>query len=283
LRCLQPKIADPLKLTGPLLTSSRPLSVTVKDQGSDEPVTLHYDRSGAGKHPVLLLPGALGSASTDFAPQLELMKDDQQLGLVAWDPRGYGRSRPPARSFPLDFFHRDADDAVALMTSLGLIPFSLWGWSDGGITAMHIAAKYPDKVKKMVIWGSNAFVSDADVQMYESIRNIDKWSERMKKPMIDMYGEEYFRKCWEDWCDCFKMFKETRDGDICKDLLATISCPTLIIHGDKDPMVGDEHPTFLLKSIKRSKLINVTEGKHNLHLKFAQEFNKRAKYFLLNG
>ena len=68
-----------------------------------------------------------------------------------------------------------------------------------------------------------------------------------------------------------------------QELLTDIACPTLIIHGDKDPMVGDEHPQFLLKNIKNSKLINVTEGKHNLHLKFAEEFNKRAKYFLLNG
>ena len=48
-------------------------------------------------------------------------------------------------------------------------------------------------------------------------------------------------------------------------------------------MVDDEHPQFLQENIKNSKLINVTEGKHNLHLKYAEEFNKRAKYFLLNG
>jgi len=169
------------------------------------------------------------------------------------------------------------------MKSLQLEPFSMWGWSDGGITAMHIAAKYPEAVRKMVVWGSNAYVSEADLQMYESIRNIDKWSERMKKPMIELYGEEYFRRCWEDWVDCFKRFYCENDGNICRELLTDIACPTLIIHGDKDPMVGDEHPQFLLKNIKNSKLINVTEGKHNLHLKFAEEFNKRAKYFLLNG
>ena len=68
-----------------------------------------------------------------------------------------------------------------------------------------------------------------------------------------------------------------------QELLADIKCPTLIIHGDKDPMVGDEHPQYLLDNIATSKLIHVTEGKHNLHLKYAEEFNKRAKYFLLNG
>ena len=32
---------------------------------------VHYVREGTGPHPVLLLPGALGSAVSDFTPQLE--------------------------------------------------------------------------------------------------------------------------------------------------------------------------------------------------------------------
>lgn len=35
--------------------------------------------------------------------------------MVGWDPRGNGRSRPPDRDFPPDFFERDAKDAVDLM------------------------------------------------------------------------------------------------------------------------------------------------------------------------
>ena len=56
-------------------------------------------------------------------------------------PQGYGNSRPPDRTFPSarEFFAQDADDAVALMKQLQLEPFSLLGWSDGGITAMFIA------------------------------------------------------------------------------------------------------------------------------------------------
>lgn len=35
--------------------------------------------------------------------------------MVGWDPRGYGKSRPPERDFPPDFLERDAKDAVDLM------------------------------------------------------------------------------------------------------------------------------------------------------------------------
>lgn len=44
---------------------------------------------------------------------------------------------------------------------------SLLGWSDGGITALVAAAKYPSYVHKMVIWGANAYVTEEDVRIYQ--------------------------------------------------------------------------------------------------------------------
>lgn len=51
--------------------------------------------------------------------------------MVAWDPRGYGRSRPPDRDFPVEFFERDAKDAVDLMKVglLGKSPEEEGGWA----------------------------------------------------------------------------------------------------------------------------------------------------------
>ena len=39
--------------------------------------------------------------------------------MVAFDPRGYGKSIPPKRDFPKDFFERDANDAAELMLKIG--------------------------------------------------------------------------------------------------------------------------------------------------------------------
>ena len=44
-----------------------------------------------------------------------------------------------------------------------------------------------------------------------------------------------------------------RDGNICKDLLPRITCPTLIVHGEKDALVAPEHPQYLKESIKGSR------------------------------
>lgn len=242
-------------------------------------VNLYYEQTGRGKHAVLLLPGALGSTKTDFGPQLKSLSKER-FTVVGWDPRGYGQSRPPDRDFPPDFFERDAKDAVDLMKTLGFSKFSLLGWSDGGITALVAAARNPDLIKKMVVWGANAFVSQHDLKLYNEVRDVSKWSARMRQPMEEVYGEQVFAKLWEAWVDGIAQFAHRPEGSICMELLPLISCPTLIIHGEKDPMVPILHPEYLLKHIKGSRVHLMPEGKHNLHLRYADEFNKLVEDFL---
>ena len=85
--------------------------------------------TGNGGHVVLLLPGALGTGRSDFTPQLEGLNSMGKLTLVAWDPPGYGKSRPPNRTFPSNFFERDAQAAMKFMQSIGHDKFSVLGWS----------------------------------------------------------------------------------------------------------------------------------------------------------
>uniref|UniRef100_A0A4W5QF83 Biphenyl hydrolase like n=1 Tax=Hucho hucho TaxID=62062 RepID=A0A4W5QF83_9TELE len=174
-------------------------------------VDLFYQQTGKGDHAVLLLPGALGSAQTDFGPQLKSLSKDR-FTVIGWDPRGYGNSRPPERDFPLDFFERDAKDAVDLMQALRFPRFSLLGWSDGGITALIAAARNPSLVNKMVVWGSNAYVSPQDLKIYNAIRDVSQWSERMRRPMEEVYGAELFIKTWEGWVDGIGQFAQRPEG-----------------------------------------------------------------------
>ncbi|XP_074055508.1 valacyclovir hydrolase [Macrotis lagotis] len=242
-------------------------------------VHLHYQKTGEGKHAVLLLPGMLGSGQNDFEPQLKNL-NKQLFTVVAWDPRGYGHSIPPNRDFPVDFFERDAKDAIDLMKTLKFKTVSLLGWSDGGITSLIAAAKYPSYINKLVIWGANAYVTDVDEMLYHGIRDVSKWSERTRKPLEALYGREYLAKTCENWVDGILQFKDLPDGNICRHLLPLIKCPTLIIHGEKDPLVPRFHADFIHKHVKGSRLHLMPEGKHNLHLRFADEFNKLVEDFL---
>ena len=85
------------------------------------------------------------------------------------------------------------------------------------------------------------------------IRNIDSWSARMKEPLLAIYGEDYFRKTWEAWIDAMINLYEKNKGDICRNHITRIKCPTLIVHGKKDIMVDGVHPIYLKQHIKNSK------------------------------
>ncbi|XP_054980235.1 valacyclovir hydrolase [Sorex araneus] len=242
-------------------------------------VQLHYQRTGEGPQAVLLMPGMLGCGETDFGPQIKGLSK-KLFTVVAWDPRGYGHSRPPDRDFPLDFFERDAKDCVDLMKALGFQKASLLGWSDGGITALVAAARFPTFVHKMVIWGANAYVTEEDDRIYQGIRDVSQWSERTRKPLEVLYGRSYLARTCEQWVDGIGQFKHLPDGNICRHLLPLVRCPTLIVHGEKDPLVPRFHADYIHQHVAGSRLHLIPEGKHNLHLRFADEFNKLVEDFL---
>ncbi|XP_069687585.1 valacyclovir hydrolase isoform X2 [Periplaneta americana] len=216
---------------------------------------------------------------SDFKPQVESL-DRTKFTVVAWDPPGYGNSRPPTREFPLNFLEKDADWAVKFMQALSINRFSMLGWSDGGMSAMILASKYPDLVDRMVIWGGSAYIIEKEVKLFEGMRDVSTWSERMRAPLEKLYGKEEFAAMWGRWVDAQLGIYKERGGDILKACLPKISCPTLIVHGSKDPMVAPEHPPYLVQNIRNSRLHVFEEGKHNLHLRFATEFNALVTDFL---
>lgn len=223
-----------------------------------------------------------GSAFTDFKPQIEnLPKLLPNFNIIAWDPPGYGKSIPPEKKFTTDFLEKDADTVKELMEVLNVSRFNILGWSDGGITAMILSGKYPDLVDKLIVFGSNAYIIAEELKIYGGIRDISKWSAKMREPLEKLYGAEYFKTKWENWVDTFSVIYKERNGDLCKGFLKDIKAETLILHGEKDPMLAKEHVPYLMQNISGAKLISWPDGKHNIHLRYAEDFNKKVADFLL--
>ena len=65
----------------------------------------------------------------------------------------------------------------------GVDKFSVLGWSDGGITGMILAGERPELVQKLVVWGSNAYVSQEDVDCLIKVKDLSKWSVKMREPL----------------------------------------------------------------------------------------------------
>ena len=243
---------------------------------------LFYIKNGSSGTPLLCMPGAMGTAETDFGPQLRGLSDTMQV--VSFDPRGYGRSRPPARDFPDGFYQRDADDAAALMKVLGHERYALMGWSDGAISAVMHAASYPDAVECLVIFGGNAYLTPLDREAFEATRDVEAtWSKRMKETLYPVYGADGLQKMWGAAVDAWTAILEQDGGDICMAQAKSITCPTMILHGAKDPICLSEHPEWFKANIPgdgNTSLHVLPEGKHNLHIRFADEVNELVRDFV---
>src|SRR3989449_2812658 len=111
-------------------------------------INLYYETHGAGQ-PLILLHGGLGSGEM-FGPILPLLAERHQV--IAPDLQGHGRTADIDR--PIDV-RLMADDIAALIDHLGLDKPDVVGYSLGGGVALHTAAKYPGKVRRLVAASAN--------------------------------------------------------------------------------------------------------------------------------
>ncbi len=239
-------------------------------------MSMHYACVGDGA-PVLMLPGALGTGAGDFHAQIGWFAD-RHFRVVAPDPRGYGQSRPPKRTFPTNFYYRDAVDMFALMSALGHDRYAILGWSDGANIGTIMAAQHPERVSRLAVFGGNAFLTRIEIAAFDAIRKIETWQPRAAQAMREIYGEELDR-LWADYVDGLETIY-AMGGDLYKSLLPKVLCPTLILNGSKDPLVPPVHSELIHRRIAGSRLHVFADGKHNIHTKFADEFNTIVFDFL---
>lgn len=236
---------------------------------------MHYERAGEG-FGLLMVPGALGTGAGDFHAQIDAFAPF--FDVIAPDPRGYGRSRPPARCFPPDFYHRDAADMLALMTALGHQRFHVLGWSDGANIATIMAATAPERVTRLVIFGGQSFLTAEEIAAFNAIRKISAWSPRAAEAMRAIYGDD-LDELWDRYVDGQVALYEA-GGDLYSALLPKVRCPTLILHGAKDPLVPGLHPEAIHRALPGSRLHVFQGGKHNIHVRYAEAFNAMVLDFL---
>ena len=238
-------------------------------------LSMYYETYGSGP-PVVFIPGALGTGRTDF--ELQIPWFSQGYRVIAPDPRGYGESRPPERDYPLGFYQRDAEDMLALMTALGHEEFTVFGWSDGANIGALMAAQSPDRIRRLVVWGGNSYLSAEEIAAFQAVRSISTWSARDAEAMRQIYGEA-FEALWEHYVVGLEDLYAA-GGEIYRSQLSRIQCATLVLHGEKDPLVPAFHPRIICEGIRGSLLRVFPQGKHKIHAKYAAEFNQLTSAFL---
>jgi pimeloyl-ACP methyl ester carboxylesterase len=107
---------------------------------------VHYAEAGAEHHPVVLLLHQTPRSCDEYRDVLPLLAA-AGLRAIAMDTPGYGASDPAPRDTVEDY----AATAVALLDALGVRTASIVGHHTGGVIAVEVAARAPDRVDALVL------------------------------------------------------------------------------------------------------------------------------------
>lgn len=241
------------------------------------PGKTRYARSGelsiayqvVGKGPdLVLVPGSLSHIELGWeTPVMSLMY--RQLSrfsrMIIFDKRGTGLSD---RTADLPTLEQRMDDVRAVMDAAGSERATLVGMSEGGPMALLFAATYPERVGALVLWGTYARIAwspdypdGVDARAGEAFANqVERsWGHGRVWPVIsiqDAPDDDDMRRQLARFernsatpamaaaANRFGFHVDARQ------VLSSISAPTLVVHRTGDPLVDVKHGRYLAEHIR---------------------------------
>ena len=189
---------------------------------------MYYETHGTGR-PLVLLHGGLASSEM-FGPIIPILAANHQV--IAPDLQGHGRTADIDRPIDLQLM---ADDVAALIDHLGLDKPDIVGYSLGGGVAFFTAAKYPDKVGKLVMASANIRRDAIPAEMLAQQGQVNAAAAEFMKdtPMYQLYQKVAPRP------DDFGRLLDKIGVSMAKDFdfseeVRGLKVPTLIVAADAD-------------------------------------------------
>lgn len=256
---------------------------------------IHYVETGSGP-PVMLIPGLFGTYRIwdRMVPYL-----DQHYRLLAIDNFGTGYSGKPADGFHYSVAEQ-ADMIVAMMDELNISCITLVGVSYGGMIALNIAARYPERVVnvvcieggvimpkqpryKMVEQGlTYPIIGDTiiglirsglfDETMAEGIigSSWDDMAADEKAELIDIVSHNANAATRLTWLGLSRALDNSPDFT---DEAKSITAPVLYLSGDKSSFrdMTEMNIAYFKNNLPDVRLVSFEDGVHDLELQKPRE------------
>lgn len=235
----------------------------------------------------------LASDSQSWAPLVPLLSPHHRL--IMPDNRAVGRTRPLDAPTSIE---RMAEDYIALLDSLELTRVSVLGHSMGGLVSMRIAARWPDRVDRLIVTASGPEQSARRISLIDTLVALGEagvsdelWFKSLfhwlfAPPFFDdasqlenaikmsaNYPHRQPIAAMRRQADAIACFDA---GDTAKDIMA----PTLAILGGKDLLFPSEEASTALKSIRNIQIGILPDAAHSLHWDDPNGFSERVLAFL---
>jgi pimeloyl-ACP methyl ester carboxylesterase len=224
-------------------------------------IKMYCEIYGSGR-PLLMVHGNGGSIKS-FQRNIPYFAARYQV-IVA-DSRAQGKSKDNGDVLTFEMM---ADDDAALLDALHIDSAYVIGWSDGGIDALLLAMRHPEKVVKLAATGANLWpdasafapgIWEKDKKHYDAEKDKPRETERERN----------------DW----KLFLlDWQEPHIALSDLQAVHCPSLIICGDHDA-ISIEHTTQIFRNIPGAALWVVPNSGHATLIQHADDFNRLVDDF----
>jgi valacyclovir hydrolase len=234
-----------------------------------------------GHHrPLVMLHGFSGTAHRHIATLVDEFRSEYRV--LAPDLRGYGASRPPGRDFPPNFIERDADDVAYLLDVTHYSQSVVLGFSDGGESALVLAAKRPDLVRGLVVWGAFGQVPASALHWLESLLPIEAWGPDLaewRESLILHHGQEQWPVLVIGYVECERALAAA-GWSLPLDLAGRIRCPVLQLHGDAEQRANEKEVAQLASAIPHGRLDIIPGADHSLQMEAPDLFVRRVRSFV---
>ena len=230
---------------------------------------VHSVVTGRADGPVVVLSNSLGSTHRMWDAQLADL--EQRFRVVRYDTRGHGGSPVPPGPYGIDDL---ADDLVALLDRLEVERAHIVGLSLGGMTAMRVAARNPDRVDRLVLmctgaelppasgWTDRAATVRAHGTAAVAAAVVERWFtaehlaahpdiRQRHESMVAATPAEGYAGC----CEAIAPLDLRHD-------LSSIIAPTLAIAGADDPATPPAKLREVADGVKDGRLLIVSQAAH---------------------
>jgi pimeloyl-ACP methyl ester carboxylesterase len=195
-------------------------------------IKMYYESYGQG-FPLVLIHGGGSTIQTTFGRIIPELVRFRKLICVELQAHGRTEDRNAGLSF-----EQDADDVTALLARLGISKADIFGFSNGGNTALQIAIRHPEICRK-VIGGSVLLKRNGTLPQFWTFMKNGTF-EQMPQPYKDA-----FLAVTPDDTKLLTMYQKCADRmiqfqDFSDDQIRSIQAPVLLLNGDAD-VATSEH------------------------------------------
>jgi pimeloyl-ACP methyl ester carboxylesterase len=221
---------------------------------------MYYEERGSGR-PLVLLHGGGSTAQTSFGALMPRLAAGHRV--IAPEQQGHGHTADRDRPFS---FEQMADDTDALLGQLGVRDADVIGFSAGGMVALQLALRHPERVRRLVLCSSfyahtglapalragfeHASASDMPPALLEAYR-----AAAPKPDLPHFVGKS--------------VALMTGFPDMPESTLRAMKVPTLVMAGDRDVIVP-EHSVRMAQLIPGAQLAILPGSAHGTYLGAAE-------------